>query len=110
MLVFVLAYQLYRRIPPVTVRPRWAAVGALLFVAGHELAMILSDEIAARLSHRAVIYGSFLGLVSLVAWVYWLSSVLLLAAELTAELNGDRRHGPAAGAEDVGTATATARS
>lgn len=89
-LVGLLAYFLYRTMAGVSVAPRHALVGAGVFVAGHELAMTLAQLLARELSGRDVIYGSFVGLVSLVVWVYWLSSVLLMAAELVAELNGNR--------------------
>jgi uncharacterized BrkB/YihY/UPF0761 family membrane protein len=97
------AYQLYRRVPPLAVRARDALAGALLFAAGHELAVVLYTRLyTARLGTYTTLYGSFVGLVALALWVYWLSALALYGGELVAELSGRACGGgaPAADAAD----------
>ena len=86
----LVAYVLFRRVPGASVRPRWAAVGAGIFVLGHEAATLLQRLVqTSQLMSGASFYGPFLSLALLSIWVYWLASVLLFAAEVVAELNGN---------------------
>jgi membrane protein len=94
LVIGLFAFMIYLRVPHVEVQKRWALLGAGVFVLGHEGAMLCYEFYAARLSQGDVLYGSFVGLVSLTIWVYWLSIVLIFAGEIVAECNGSRRTQP----------------
>jgi membrane protein len=98
LVVGTVAYQLYLRVPPVPVRARHALAGALLFTLGHEAAVVLYTRLyTARLATYTALYGSFVGLVALALWVYWLSALALYGGELVAVLGGQLA--PAGGPE-----------
>ena len=88
--IVVVVYLLFRRLPQAHVAKRWALLGAALFAVGHDVALWAYGDFVAFTMRQGPIYGSFVGLVSLTAWVFWLSTLLLFCAEVIAILNGNR--------------------
>ena len=88
-----IGFVVYAFLPPRRVGWPRALVGAVFFAAFHSLATRLFAASTAFAGRRDVIYGSFVGIVSFTAWFYIASCLLLLGAELVAEL-ADARGAP----------------
>jgi membrane protein len=89
-LISGIGFVVYTAIPPRSVGWARALAGALTFGALHLLATKAFAASTALAGRRDVIYGSFVGVVSFTAWFYIASCLLLLGAELVAELSDAR--------------------
>jgi uncharacterized BrkB/YihY/UPF0761 family membrane protein len=58
-----------------------------VFTVGHEIAVWLYSTYVARVAVEDAVNGSFIGVVSLTVWVFFLSSILLFGAEVVAALH-----------------------
>lgn len=85
-----IGFVVYTAIPPRRVGWPHALAGAVVFGALHTLATKLFAASTVFAGRRDVIYGSFVGIVSFMAWFYIASCLLLLGAELVAELSEGR--------------------
>jgi membrane protein len=88
-------------IPNQKVYVRYAAIGGIVFAAGIGVAkFIFRWYMGIAITRYNLIYGSFTAAILFVVWTYYLAVVLLLAAEVTAQIQAWRR-----GTANGGTAT-----
>ena len=85
-------------IPNQKVYARYAAIGGIVFAAGIGAAKyIFHWYIGIALTRYNIIYGSFTAVTLFIIWIYYLANVLLLSAEVVAQIQAWRR-GPVNGA------------
>ncbi len=79
-------------IPNQKVYIRYAAVGGMIFSVGLGVARIIFRFYAGfALNRYNLIYGSFTAAIMLIMWIYYLSNILLLSAEVVAHLQDSRK-------------------
>ncbi len=79
-------------IPNQKVYARYAAIGGVVFALGVFLARIIFRwYIDIAITRYNVIYGSFTAAILFIVWTYYLANVLLLSAEVVAQIQSWRR-------------------
>ena len=89
-LLVLVCYALFGRIPGMRVQRRFRIAGGVFFALSHDLVVSLLARMTGAMSERDIVYGSFVGVVSFAAWGWMAASLLLFSAEAVAQLNGDR--------------------
>lgn len=92
-LLVLVCYALFGRVPGMVVQRRWRIAGGVFFALTHDAVVSLLARLTGALSARDIVYGSFVGVVSFAAWGWVAASLLLYSAEAVAQLNGDRGPG-----------------
>ncbi len=89
-------------IPNQKVYARYAAIGGIVFAAGIGVAkLIFRWYMGIAITRYNLIYGSFTAAILFIVWTYYLANVLLLAAEVVAQIQTWRR-GPVNGSAASG--------
>lgn len=79
-------------IPNQKVFARYAAIGGIVFASGIGVAkLIFGWYMGIALTRYNVIYGSFTAIILFIIWTYYLAVILLLAAEVSAQIQAWRR-------------------
>jgi uncharacterized BrkB/YihY/UPF0761 family membrane protein len=79
-------------IPNQKVYARYTAIGGIVFAAGIGLAKVIFRwYMGMALTRYNIIYGSFTAIILFIVWAYYLAIVLLLAAEVSAQIQAWRR-------------------
>lgn len=90
-------------IPNQKVYARYAVIGGIVFAAGIGIAkFIFRWYMGIAITRYNVIYGSFTAVVLFIVWTYYLANVLLLSAEVVAQIQAWRR-GPTNDSAPAGT-------
>jgi YihY family inner membrane protein len=95
-----LVYVVLRRVSRDQVERRHAALGAVVFAVGHDLALLAASRLTLDIARQDLLFGSFVGVTWLMVWAYWVSFLLLVTAEVVAMVGGARDladgggHGP----------------
>lgn len=96
---------LYRIVPNTTITTRAAVAGGVFAGTGWEVAKHLFTIYVAHFANYDRVYGSLGGIVVLMVWVYFSSSILVMGAEVAADVASEARgslsHRPSAPADDA---------
>jgi len=88
--LFVVGWLAYRHAPRRRPTRAHAALGAAVFATGTHLAVVAQAAGVGALVENDVVYGSFVGVVTFVAWTWLVAALLLWGAEIVAVLEGAR--------------------
>jgi YihY family inner membrane protein len=88
--LFIVGWLAYRHAPVRRPTAVHAALGAAVFATGTHLAVVVQAKGVGALIENDLVYGSFVGVVTFVAWTWLVAALLLLGAEIVAVLEGAR--------------------